>query len=146
MKYNYLFIYQLDNNQIIKDFIEEACLKLKYKIYKATQYQQYYVENFIFGINISKAVITDSFHGTVFSIIFNKPFISFVNSRRGRGRFYSLNETFKLNKRLIFPIKNNNPDIKLLLSPLNINKTLFNNLKNISINFLKKNINIYVFF
>jgi exopolysaccharide biosynthesis predicted pyruvyltransferase EpsI len=36
-----------------------------------SQYQNNYVENFLFGIYISKAVITDSFHGIVFSIIFN---------------------------------------------------------------------------
>ena len=51
-----------------------------------------FIENFIFSIINSQCVITDSFHGTVFSIIFNKPFISFVNKNRGKGRFDSLKE------------------------------------------------------
>jgi hypothetical protein len=35
-------------------------------------------------------VITDSFHGTVFAIIFRKNFVTLVNNNRGAGRFYSL--------------------------------------------------------
>lgn len=35
-------------------------------------------------------VITDSFHGTVFSIIYEKPFLSLENPRRGAERFVSL--------------------------------------------------------
>ena len=79
-------------------------------VYKVSLSKNNYVENFIFGINASQAVITDSFHGTVFSIIFNKPFISYINSMRGRARFYSLNETFNLNKRIIFPNKKEEPN------------------------------------
>ena len=30
------------------------------------------IEKFIYGISHSKAVITNSYHGTIFSIIFNK--------------------------------------------------------------------------
>ena len=36
------------------------------------------------------AVVTDSFHGLVFALIFNKPFVAFVNSDRGAERFHSL--------------------------------------------------------
>lgn len=35
-------------------------------------------------------VVTDSFHGVVFSIIFQKRFIAVVNEGRGAARFYSL--------------------------------------------------------
>lgn len=45
--------------------------------------------------------ITDSFHGTCFSIIMNKPFISIVNSKRGASRFYSLLSFFGFEDRLI---------------------------------------------
>ena len=38
----------------------------------------------------SSFVITDSFHGTVFSIIFEKPFRCVVNERRGGVRFADL--------------------------------------------------------
>lgn len=126
-KDKYLFVYQLDNNGIIKDFINKASIKLNYKIYRLNLKKKNFIENFLFGLNISEAVITDSFHGTAFSIIFNKPFVSYINSIRGRLRFYSLIKTFGLNDRIIFPKNNIKPDINLLSS---------------SINYLKKNLYI----
>jgi len=41
-------------------------------------------------------IITDSYHGTIFSILFNKPFCSIVNCNRGRERFSFLEEEFGL--------------------------------------------------
>ena len=35
-------------------------------------------------------VMTDSFHGVCFAIIFNKPFAVYINKDRGASRFYSL--------------------------------------------------------
>ncbi len=46
-------------------------------------------------------VITDSFHGTVFSIIFNKPFYVLLNKERGTARFMSLLKMFRLEDRII---------------------------------------------
>lgn len=139
-KEKYLYVYQLDENFIINEFIEEAKKKLKYKIFKSNQFEKFSVENFLFGINISQAIITDSFHGTVFSIIFNKPFITFINSIRGSSRFFSLNETFNLKNRIVYPVKDQKPEVKLLSKPLKINQNSLNRFKKISINFLKKNI------
>jgi hypothetical protein len=59
------------------------------------------VESWIRGFIDAKFVITDSFHGTVFSILFNKPFISIQNSKRGATRFQSLLSLFELEERLI---------------------------------------------
>ena len=137
----YIFVYQLDKNEILEKTIYESSSKLKYKIFKLDLNESYYIENFLFGINISQAVITDSFHGTVFSIIFNKPFISFLNRKRGKGRFDSLKEIFNLENRIL-DINALNPNINLLLKPLNINRTLLNELKKYSINYIKKNLNI----
>lgn len=39
-------------------------------------------------------VVTDSFHGTVFSVIFGKPFRSVVNETRGGARFADLLEKY----------------------------------------------------
>lgn len=52
-------------------------------------------------------IITDSFHGCVFSIIFNKPFLAIANEKRGVSRFTSLLSTFGLNHRLIFDYNEN---------------------------------------
>ena len=45
-------------------------------------------------------VVCDSFHGAVFSIIFNKPFIVLANSARGNARFASLLALFGLEQRM----------------------------------------------
>lgn len=46
-------------------------------------------------------VLTDSFHGCVFSIIFNKPFFVLVNASRGASRFSSLLSLFGLEDRAL---------------------------------------------
>lgn len=46
-------------------------------------------------------VITDSFHGCVFSILFRKNFIVILNKDRGADRFHSLLKQFGLQNRLI---------------------------------------------
>ena len=138
----YIFVYQLDKNEILEKTLNQSSAKYNYKIYKLNLDDDYYIENFLFYLNISQAVITDSFHGTVFSIMFNKPFISFINRARGKGRFDSLIETFNLENRILDPITIVNPNINLLKEPLNINRTLLNELKMFSINYLKKNLGI----
>ncbi len=46
-------------------------------------------------------VLTDSFHGCVFAILFNKPFVCYGNEQRGMARFNSLMQTFRLQSRLV---------------------------------------------
>lgn len=53
------------------------------------------------GFIEAEFVITDSFHGTVFSIIFNKPFLVIGNEMRGLTRIQSLLEIFNLQGRLM---------------------------------------------
>ncbi|MCD7729495.1 MAG: polysaccharide pyruvyl transferase family protein [Clostridia bacterium] len=48
----------------------------------------------------AQSVITDSFHGTIFSIIFKKPFVTKINKRRGAQRFVSLLQPLELMDRL----------------------------------------------
>lgn len=59
------------------------------------------VEEWLAMFRDAAYVVTDSFHGTVFSIIFGKPFISIVNKARGADRFASLLRTFGLETRSI---------------------------------------------
>lgn len=53
------------------------------------------------GISQSDFVVTDSFHGTVFAILFNKPFLTLGNEKRGLTRIHSLLKMFGLENRLI---------------------------------------------
>ena len=138
----FIFVYQLDKNPDLEKIIKESSRKFNYKIYKHQLSKDDYIESFIFGINNSQAIITDSFHGTIFSIMFNKPFITFLNKVRGKGRFDSLIEVFNLENRIVDTSNNKTPDINLLSEPLHLNMTLFNGLKNFSIYYLKKNLNM----
>lgn len=54
-------------------------------------------------------IVCDSFHGAVFSIIFNKPFIVIGNKARGMSRFNSLLKMFSLEERMVTDI--NSTDI-----------------------------------
>lgn len=59
------------------------------------------VTSWLRGFMDAKMVIVDSFHGTVFSIIFNKPFWVLSNEERGNARFESLLGMFGLEDRMV---------------------------------------------
>ncbi len=58
-------------------------------------------ETWLKSIASSGMTIVDSFHGMVFSIIFNKPFWVIGNADRGMSRFTSLLKLFNLEDRLV---------------------------------------------
>jgi exopolysaccharide biosynthesis predicted pyruvyltransferase EpsI len=59
------------------------------------------VSKWLAGFRDAKFVVTDSFHGVVFSIIFQKPFIIIGNEKRGMARFHTLLNIFGLDSRLV---------------------------------------------
>lgn len=59
------------------------------------------VESWLQAFQDARFIVTDSFHGTVFAILFNKPFIAIGNPARGMARFESLLNQFGLESRLI---------------------------------------------
>lgn len=59
------------------------------------------VTSWLRGFMDAKMVVVDSFHGAVFSIIFNKPFWVIANNKRGNTRFDSLLKVCGLEDRLI---------------------------------------------
>ena len=87
------------------------------------------IEQWLRGFMDAEFVITDSFHGTAFSILFNKPFIAIVNKRRGASRFYSLLRTFGLENRAVaegesidLSLVTNKIDFDIINSILNIER------------------------
>ena len=83
------------------------------------------IESWIKGINEADFVVTDSFHGTVFSIIFNKQFLCIGNKERGLTRFTSLLKLLDLEDRLIFSEKDINETlIKSKINYEKVNKIL----------------------
>lgn len=111
-----VFSYILDNNEVIMQKVEGVCKILNKKNFICMPKSHYKhkllvddledfvypkIEEWITSFYKADYVITDSFHGTVFSIIFNKPFISLCNNERGAARFKSVLKIFNLEDRLI---------------------------------------------
>ncbi|MFQ1618104.1 polysaccharide pyruvyl transferase family protein [Aeromonas veronii] len=69
------------------------------------------VTQWLRGFMDAEYVVTDSFHGVVFSIIFNKQFIAIGNPGRGLARFTSLLNMFALEDRLISNINQLNEQL-----------------------------------
>ncbi|WP_299169665.1 polysaccharide pyruvyl transferase family protein [uncultured Bacteroides sp.] len=95
------------------------------------------VEQWLRSFDDADFVLTDSFHGCVFSIIFSKQFLAMGNKERGLSRFYSLLSLFSLQDRLILSSDEYKENLQLidydeLQSKLSI-------LQNQSISFFKIN-------
>lgn len=60
------------------------------------------IKEWLYCFHHSSYVVTDSFHGTCFSIIFHKNFTAIANAMRGSLRFRSLLKKFHMEDRLIF--------------------------------------------
>lgn len=89
------------------------------------------------GFANCRYVVTDSFHGMVFSIIFGKPFFVIRNEGRGQARIESLSRSFKCegllsNKNMPLKIENFN----FGSSQKNLTEKL-NSASSLGINFLK---------
>ncbi len=102
-KKNILAAYVLDLNNEKKRFINKLAEKhnLEVVLFRADLNCSLSIEEWIAMFRDSKYIVTDSFHGTVFSIIFNKPFLSIPNVGRGTTRFTSLLAKFGLEHRLV---------------------------------------------
>jgi hypothetical protein len=135
---SYIFIYKLGKMRPMESFIKKTVKKLKYKLYRCTLFDKDYLKRFIYGIYHSKAVITNSYHGILFSIIFRKPFVAFNSKHRGNDRFITLKNIYGLKKRIVS--KDNQPNISLLTGPFDVNMEIFDELKIKSIDYLKKNL------
>ncbi|MDR6954871.1 hypothetical protein J2X65_004247 [Ancylobacter sp. 3268] len=77
------------------------------------------VEGWLAAFHKAAFVVTDSFHGCVFSILFNKPFIAYGNPARGMARFTSLLKMFGLEDRLV--VKSSEIDLDQMLQPIDWN-------------------------
>ena len=60
------------------------------------------IESWLTCFRNAKFIFTDSFHGCVFSIIFNKPFIVYSNPTRGTSRFKTLLNLLDLQERMVY--------------------------------------------
>lgn len=95
---NFLFAYMLDltpeKEKIAKHVADSLGLNLK--LISNMRYQgdsnlidekNISIEDFVYYCKNASFIITDSFHGSCFSTIYQKPFVSIVNSWRGVARY-----------------------------------------------------------
>lgn len=100
-----VFAYLLDATPEKRRFAEEVAREVgttafemmpKMTVYdrwkEVSDYQLKPVENWLENILNAEFVVTDSFHGAVFSTIFDKPFVVVENKERGLARFATLKQ------------------------------------------------------
>src|SRR5690606_150256 len=104
-----IFNYVLDQTSSKKELIEKISENLNKKIDVIDLQENIKsgipktsISEWLYHFKSADYIITDSFHGTVFSIIFNKQFIAIANKGRGVTRFVSLLKQLGLESRLIF--------------------------------------------
>lgn len=87
-------------------------------------YANHAIEDLVKAYSMCNFVITDSFHGTCFAIIFNKPFISIANYERGARRFESLLRWTGLSDRMVSSIEEiyNRPELLLPIDYATVNE------------------------
>lgn len=90
----------------------------------------------------ARYVITDSFHGCVFSIIFRKDFAVIINNERGSDRFTSLLRILELEDRII-SVDDKESIMSVLTTPIayaNVERKI-EDMGNVSLSFLTRYIN-----
>lgn len=109
---NALFYYLLGNKQEHQPLIQSLATKLGKSPYTVNAEKEMHLGKFTFahfptpdkwleGFSRADFVITDSFHGTVFSLLFNKPFVVLKNLSGGLSRITSLLKRYGLESRLM---------------------------------------------
>lgn len=98
----FMAVYILDLSQSKKKIVDYIARKkgLAVKYFSAHHNMKLSIEEWLAMFRDAEFVVTDSFHGTIFSILFNKPFFAIGNPGRGMARFHSLLNIFGLQDRL----------------------------------------------
>lgn len=115
-----LKVYILDKTEEKDNFVRQVEKRLKLKVFEVLPAKRLNeekvtkdnIEDFVYpnpaawlrGFEDAEFVITDSFHGTVFSILHNIPFVAIGNKARGLSRFESVLKMFGLEERLVVDI------------------------------------------
>ena len=100
----YIASYILDSNPLIESHIQEFAQSRNLNVQKIGQFNWHTgadsMESWLMGIANAEFVVTDSFHGTVFSLIFQKQFTTILNKDRGTTRITSLLSQLNLTDRI----------------------------------------------
>ncbi|TXD48924.1 polysaccharide pyruvyl transferase family protein [Polaribacter sp. IC073] len=114
--FNYVLDASIDKQDIIKDVSNKLNLNIDtihLEEREDKNIEKPSISEWLYHLKNADFIITDSFHGTVFSIIFNKQFITIGNPERGMSRFNSLLKKLNLDLRLIYQEDKNQIDTLL---------------------------------
>ena len=152
----YLATYILDSNEQIEKTISNVAnklnlnhrLELRAKLWSEHYYKDKFnlsdyvcmsMNEWLEGIYNAEMVVTNSFHGMVFSILFNKPFWIVGNKERGLARFESLLQDLQLTNRLLLVNNFDTVDLQEKIDWSKVNK-LVEDKRNYSLNLLTTSI------
>ena len=96
----YIAAYVLDMKDSVRDVCEKVAAErgLTLKLFSADARATLSVPEWLAMFRDASYVVTDSFHGTIFSIIFGKEFKCIYNEERGSARFKSLLSMYESGK------------------------------------------------
>lgn len=138
---NFLMAYILDADRAVSRYVESVAARcnLPVKYVYADAYMSLTIQEWLAMFRDASVVITNSFHGTVFSIIFNKQFLVLPNEKRGLARIQSLLSIFRLDERFQRDMKINGG---LCTEQIDWGKvdSILKREQNKSVNFLKSSI------
>lgn len=118
---------------------QAKCSLSSFKSSNLQDYKMPAVQDWLASFANAEFIVTDSFHGMVFSIIFEKPFIVIANKKRGAARFESLLNKINAKQCLVYNVKD--IDYTKLESINLINKSILNELRRDSFDFIKQSLN-----
>ncbi|OWV06479.1 polysaccharide pyruvyl transferase family protein [Fibrobacter sp. UWH1] len=99
-KERFLVAYVLNKSNDIQSLCEQIALEkgLSVRMFSSDDKASLSVQEWLAMFRDASYVVTDSFHGTVFSIIFEKEFKCVYNKSRGNARFESLLDLYNSGK------------------------------------------------
>lgn len=114
-KENYIFVYDLNGKETLVNLALKHCKEKRVVVFSndlmfSLRYKHRYrvsfvkclsVEDFLTYIYYADSIFTDSFHGTAFSIIFQKQFNTYIALKNASTRIYSLLERLNLKNRIV---------------------------------------------
>lgn len=104
---DYLAVYCLDITPAKQAFFDRLASDrgLEVRYFSAGWFAEVTVKQWIAMLHNATMVVTDSFHGTVFSILFGEEFYTLGNPKRGNTRILGLLEQLGLEARLVSDVE-----------------------------------------
>ena len=99
----YLAVYCLDVTPVKREFFGRLARErgLRVRFFSAGIQAELTIEQWLAMFSHAEMLVTDSFHGTVFSILFGKEFYTLRNHNRGNARISGLLEMLGLESRML---------------------------------------------